>query len=48
MALNFITVSKKGQNDYKLIPIIEEASEYPQKLKILKATFSWFMVLLFD
>ena len=23
-------------------------SEYPQKLKILKATFSWFRVFLFD
>ena len=25
-----------------------KVSEYPQKLKILKATFSWLMVFLFD
>ena len=25
-----------------------KVSEYPQKLKILKATFSWFTVFLFD
>ena len=30
------------------ISFLFKVSEYPQKLKILKATFSWFTVFLFD
>ena len=53
MEINFRGFDKKPRNPQKLIyskiDLLKiKVSEYPQKLKILKATFSWFSVFLFD
>ena len=47
--LNNDEVSNKGARFYLPLNYVKfKVSEYPQKLKNLKTTFSWFTVFLFD